>query len=82
MTHAIACLLHHVACRCTIGSCVRIDSVDLAVAIPEARRLGLIESPDLGRGAPDLYWVRLTPKGRNVADESLLAARVMIGEAP
>lgn len=83
MTHAIACLLHHVAASCVGDGYTYVRAgADKLATMADARRLGLVESPERGRGELDLYWLRLTPDGRRVADESLLAARVLIGGAP
>jgi len=82
VTHAVASLLHHVAARCKGDGYTRAETGDLCEAIPEARRLGLVESPERGRGDLDHCWLRLTPTGRAFADESLDAMASQLERQP
>jgi len=81
MIHAIAALLHHVADATGPGRPYAPVSGHghLCAATPEARRLGLVESPG-EVSASDEFWLRLTPKGQTVAAESLLVMSLITKE--
>lgn len=69
MTHKVAALCHFLAAVCVGSECYRITlEPSLSEAMPRARELGLIESPNEDK--VDQYWIRLTPKGREVVSES------------
>lgn len=72
MTHKVAALCHFLADKCKGSECYRITlEPSLSEAMPRARELGLIESPDEGK--VDQYWIRLTEKGHEVVNEGLCA---------
>lgn len=69
MTHRVAALCHFLADKCKGSECYRITlEPSLSEAMPRARELGLVESPEDDK--VDQYWIRLTPKGREVVSES------------
>ena len=82
MTHATASLLHHLAAVCADDDYSQIlGHGRLCDAMPEARALGLVESPSLGRPlCLEQYWLRLTTRGRNVVDEMLAVGGELVRE--
>jgi hypothetical protein len=82
MTHEIASLLHHLATACVDDDYTQIlGQGRLCDAMPGARALGLVESPNLGRPlCLEQYWLRLTVRGRNVVEEMLAVGRELVRE--
>lgn len=78
MTHSVAVLLHYLADRCVGDDHERIERGYLRDAMPEARRLKLVESPDMGRGELDNYWLRLTSDGRFAVEEMLAVGGLIV----
>lgn len=81
MTSAILCLLHHVADNCHPSRPFApiAGHGHLCEAMPEARSLRLVESPGT-KTSGDEFWLRLTPRGRHIVDESLATAQALEGE--
>lgn len=74
MNSLTAALCHFLASTCEGKKCYRITLIpELCFALPEARSLGLIESPEGEDPKLDAYWVRLTAKGREAVSEGLCA---------
>ena len=71
VTHTIAALIHHLASFEGTGHVALHGYPHLCEALPEARRLGLIEHP--GDSELDRYHAKLTETGRRAALEGLCA---------
>lgn len=74
MTHACCALLHWLAAQQGSGY-HRVESLTLMGAIPEARRLQVVECPETG-DILDQYFLRLTERGREAANEGKCAMEV------
>lgn len=76
MSASTATLLLYVASFESPGFVSLLRIPDLCASLPEARTLGLIESPS--EHALDQYHVRLTARGRMIVDEILAVGRELM----
>ena len=76
MSASVATLLLYVASFESPGFVLLLRIPELCASIPEARKLGLIESPS--EHTLDQYHVRLTARGRMIVDEMLAVGRELM----